>query len=91
LLCWVVPFFLLMGVRPKTNPVMLRTVALLGLIGVWITDYVMIVPSLSPGELPLGWVELSILAGMLGLFLLCVNPGLRLAARQATGAVDGSE
>jgi hypothetical protein len=91
LLCWVVPFFLLMGVRPKKNPVMLRTVALLGLIGVWITDYVMIVPSLSPGELPLGWVELSILAGMLGLFLLCVNPGLRLAARQATGAVDGSE
>ncbi|MGH7001924.1 MAG: hypothetical protein ACREEA_10505, partial [Stellaceae bacterium] len=91
ILIWVIPFFFLMGVRPKKNPVMLRTVALLGLIGVWLTDYVMVVPSLSPDHLPLGWVELSITAGFLGLFLLCVNPGLRLAARMATGGADGME
>jgi hypothetical protein len=91
ILVWVVPFFFLMGVRPKKNTVMLRTVALLGLIGVWITDYIMVVPSLSPHKLPLGWVELAITAGFLGLFLLCVGPGLRLAARMATTGIDGIE
>lgn len=91
ILVWVVPFFFLMGVRPKKNTVLLRTVALLGLIGVWITDYIMVVPSLSPYKLPLGWVEVSITAGFLGLFLLCVGPGLRLAARMATTGIDGIE
>lgn len=88
---WVVPFFVLMGVRPKKNPAILRAVALLGLVGVWTTDYVMTVPSLSPEKLPLGWVELTITAGFLGLFILCLNPGLRLAARLATSGVDGME
>lgn len=91
ILVWAVPFFFLMGVRPKKNRAMLRTVTLLGLAGVWITDYIMVVPSLSPYRLPLGWVELSITAGFLGLFLLCVAPGLRLAARMATSGVDGIE
>jgi len=91
ILNWVVPFFFLMGVRPKKSKAMLRTVALLGLIGVWITDYIMVVPSLSPYKLPLGWVELSITAGFLGLYILCVGPGLRLAARMATNGVDGIE
>jgi hypothetical protein len=91
LLIWATPFFILMGARPKKNPIILRTVALLGLIGVWLTDYVMVVPSLSPNNLPLGWVEVSIAAGFLGLYLLCVTPGLRLAARQATRGADGIE
>jgi hypothetical protein len=50
-----------------------------------------VVPSLSPDKLPLGWVELAITAGFLGLFILCVNPGLRLAARLATSGADGME
>ena len=91
ILNWVTPFFILMGVRPKKNPIILRTVALLGLIGVWLTNYVMTVPSLSPDILPLGWVEVCIAAGFLGLYLLCVTPGLRLAAHQATHGVDGIE
>jgi hypothetical protein len=64
---WATPFFILMGARPKKNPVILRTVALLGLIGVWLTNYVMIVPSLSPNNLPLGWVEPRIAARSFGL------------------------
>ncbi|HVN90125.1 MAG TPA: hypothetical protein VMT61_09960 [Candidatus Binataceae bacterium] len=91
ILNWVVPFFVLLGVRPKKTPAILRTVTLLGMIGVWITNYVMVVPSLSPDVLPLGWVELTIAAGFLGLFLLCVTPGLRLAARQATHGAGGIE
>ncbi|HLW71128.1 MAG TPA: hypothetical protein VKS22_10970 [Candidatus Binataceae bacterium] len=91
MLNWVVPFFVLMGVKPKKNPVILRTVALLGMVGVWLTDFVMVVPSLSPNHVPLGWVELSITAGFLGIFLLCLNPGLQLAARMATSGAGGME
>jgi hypothetical protein len=87
-LIWLVPFVVLMAVAPKKNPAILGTVAILGLVGVWLTDYVMIVPSLSPNRLPLGWVEVSIAAGFLGLFLLCAVPGLRLAARAAVAPVD---
>jgi hypothetical protein len=89
ILCWVIPFFFLMGVKPKKTRGLLCAVSLLGLIGVWITNYVMVVPSLSPFKLPLGWVELAITAGFLGLYLLCVGPGLRLAARMATTGPDG--
>jgi hypothetical protein len=89
ILVWVVPFFVLMGARPKKTPAILRTVALLGLIGVWLTDYIMVVPSLSPFKLPLGWVELAVTVGFLGLFLLCIGPGLRLAARMAANGVGG--
>jgi hypothetical protein len=91
LLVWVIPFFFLMGVRPKKNRTMLRSVALLGLVGVWITNYVMVVPSLSPFRLPLGWVEVTIAVGFLGLYLLCAGPGLRLAARAASNGIDGIE
>ncbi len=73
ILIWVVPFFVLMGVRPKKTPRSWRTVALLGLIGVWDLDYIMVVPSLSPDNLPLGWVELCITAGFLGTVSSCAR------------------
>lgn len=87
-LVWLVPFFTLMGVKPKKNPLTLSIVTFLGLIGVWITNYIMIVPSLFPNRLPLGWVEVCIGAGFGGLFLLCAVPGLRLAARAAVAPAD---
>jgi hypothetical protein len=55
----------------------LGTVSLLGLIGVWILNYILVVPSLSPNRLPFGWVELTITAGFLGIFILCAIPGLK--------------
>lgn len=88
ILIWVVPFFFLMGVRPKRNRLLLRAICFLGLIGVWIKNYVLIVPSWSPYHIPFGWIEVCITAGFLGLFLLCAVPGLRLTARVATEGVD---
>ena len=38
------------GVRPKRTPAVLGTVSLLGLIGVWILNYILVVPSLSPNR-----------------------------------------
>jgi len=75
-----------MGVRPKKSRGWLRGICILGLIGVWIMEYCLVVPSWSPYRLPLGWIEICITAGFLGLFLLCAVPGLRLAARAATEA-----
>lgn len=90
-LIWVTPFSVLMGVKPKKTPMILGTVALLGLIGVWDLNYVLIVPSLSPDKLPLGWIELCITAGFLGAFLLCAVPGLKQLAEVAVSDVDGDE
>ena len=91
LLIWAVPFGVLMGVRPKRTPKILGTVALLGLIGVWDLIYILVVPALSPNNLPFGWVELCITAGFLGAFLLCAVPGLRLLAEAAAAGLDGGE
>jgi len=83
ILIWVIPFLVLLGVRPKRTPGILGTVSLLGLIGVWILNFILVVPSLSPNRLPLGWIELTITAGFLGIFLLCAIPGLKRVAAAA--------
>jgi hypothetical protein len=88
-LLWVTPFSVLMGVLPKKTPKILGTVALLGLVGVWDLNYVLIVPSLSPDKLPLGWIELCVTAGFLGAFIFCAIPGLRQLAEVAVS--DGLE
>lgn len=80
---WVIPFIFLMGVRPKKSLLILGTVAVLGLIGVWDLYYIMVVPSLSPNHLPLGWVELCVTAGFLGAFILTSVPGLKIVAEEA--------
>jgi hypothetical protein len=83
ILIWVIPFLFLMGVRPKKSLLILGSVAALGLIGVWDLYYIMIVPSLQPYHLPFGWVELCVLAGFLGAFILTSVPGLKLVADEA--------
>jgi hypothetical protein len=83
ILIWVIPFLVLLGVRPKRTPGILGTVSLLGLIGVWILNFILVVPSLSRDRLPFGWIELTITAGFLGAFLLCAIPGLRRVAAAA--------
>ena len=53
-LIWVIPFVVLIGVRPKKSPVILGTVSLGGVVGVWLERYVLVVPSLSPHVVPFG-------------------------------------
>jgi hypothetical protein len=83
-LVWVIPFLVLLGVRPKTTPAILGPVALGGLVGMWLELYVLVVPSLSQHVVPFGWIELLITIGFLGAFLLCALPGLDLVAQAAT-------
>jgi hypothetical protein len=86
-LVWVIPFFVLMGVRPKKTPLILGTVAFLGVVGIYLWNYVVVVPSLSPREIPYGWVEALVTLGFLGAFGLCGIPGLK---RMAVAATSGS-
>jgi len=66
-----------MGKRPKRTPGILGTVAVLGLIGMWVERYVLVVPSLSPRHVPFGWIEVLITLGFIGAFGLTSLPGLR--------------
>lgn len=84
-LVWAVPFFVLLGVRPKRTPKILGTVALLGLVGIYLEDYVLIVPSLSRTVMPYGWVEIAVTIGFLGAFALCAFPGLRRVIEAGSG------
>jgi len=82
-LMWVIPFFVLLGVRPKKTPAILGAVALGGLVGVWLERYLLVVPSLSQNVIPFGWIESLITIGFFGVFMLCSLPGLDLVAAAA--------
>lgn len=85
-LIWALPFVVLMGVRPKRTPPILGTIGFLGMVGIWLERYVLVVPSLSPHEVPFGVVELLITLGFLGLAVLCAIPGLNRVAVAATSS-----
>ena len=71
---WLVPFaYLLKRLtgRPPQRHTPLVVVALLGLAAIFLERVLVIVPSVSPkAGLPLGWKEVLVTAGFLGLFLL---------------------
>ena len=89
-LVWAIPFVSLLGIRPKNTPAILGTVAALGMVGIWSEIYVLVVPSLSPRTIPLGWVEILVTAGFLGAFWLCSYPGLKLASVAAMEPIGES-
>jgi hypothetical protein len=84
LLIWAIPFIVLMSQRSKKTPWVLGTVATLGLLGMWLERYVLVVPSLSPDAIPFGPTQFLISLGFLGLFLICTVPGLNRVAQAAT-------
>jgi hypothetical protein len=92
LLIWAIPFVVLMSQRSKKTPVVLGTVAALGLVGMWLERYVLVVPSLSPDAIPFGPTQFMISLGFLGVFLICAVPGLNRVAQAATsGEAFGDE
>src|SRR5271167_3700994 len=93
-LIWLIPFTALMSVRAKKTPVILGTVAGLGLVGMWLERYVLVVPSLSLDAVPFGPTQFLISIGFLGAFLVSAMPGLNRVAQAATSGEpfgDGAE
>lgn len=70
--CWIVPFWVLLGQRPKKTPAILGTVACVVLLGFWLERNVLIWPSLVPkdGLAWIGAVQIGIAAGFAGAFAL---------------------
>ncbi len=69
---WIIPFWVLLGQRPKRTPAILGGVALIVLLGFWLERNVLVWPSLVPDD-PVAWVgpiQLGIAAGFLGAFVL---------------------
>jgi hypothetical protein len=78
-LCWVFPFWVLLGQRPKKTVPILGAIALGSVCGFWLERYILVTPSLVPPSevlagqaiTPLGLLELGIGAGFVGAFFLC--------------------
>ncbi len=76
---WIVPFWVLLGQRPKKTPAILGTVAAGSVFGFWLERYILVTPSIvKPAAVlegasvsPFGILELGIGVGFLGLFFLC--------------------
>jgi hypothetical protein len=75
---FVIPFFALMHQRMKENEISLMTIAGIILIGHWLDLYWLILPAFSRQTVVLGWAEIGITLGFLGLFGWCL---LRFFAR----------
>lgn len=88
--CWWVPFWVLLGQRPKRTPAILGGVAAAVLVGFWLERNALVWPSLVPadGSAWVGAVQIGIAAGFLGAFALVflifsrVFPTLPLPARR---------
>ena len=69
---WVIPFWVLLGQRPKRTPAILGPVAAIVVVGFWLERNALIWPSLVPddGFAWLGGIQLGIAAGFFGAFAL---------------------
>lgn len=65
---FAIPFFALMPVRVKENEIALITIAGIILVGHWLDLYWTILPAFSERGVALGWTEIGITLGFLGLF-----------------------
>jgi hypothetical protein len=70
--CWIIPFWVLLGERPKKTPWIVGPVAAIVLMGLWIERNLLIWPSVVKDDMtaPFGVLELGIGAGFLGAFVL---------------------
>lgn len=69
---WVIPFWFLLGQKPKKTGWFLGAVAAIAVFGFWMERNVLIWPSLEPANTWawFGWIQLGIALGFLGAFAL---------------------
>jgi hypothetical protein len=65
---WVIPFFVLMPVKFKTNETILTAVCAGVILGQWLDAYWIIYPAFSPEHAVLSWNEIGVALGFLGVF-----------------------
>jgi hypothetical protein len=68
--CWIIPFWTLLGQRPKRTGWFLATISSIVVFGFWLERNVLVWPSLQPGESWswLGPIQIGIALGFVGAF-----------------------
>jgi len=71
---WVIPFWCLLGAKPKRTPSFLGSIAGISLLGFWVERNVLVWPSLVPEDTYafLGTIQVGIALGFLGMFGMAV-------------------
>ena len=74
-ICFVIPFFILLNKSIKTKPVAMISISGLVIIGIWLEHLLLVGPVLNHGTdvLPLGISDLLITLGFMGLMALAVT------------------
>lgn len=67
---WGVPFLILLSMPAKRSPVILASMAVVVLAGRWLDIYLMIMPPITHGTVPVPWMELGMMMGAMAMFLL---------------------
>ena len=70
LLAFAVPFFGLMNWTTKRNPALHQWFAIIGLLGIWLERNLIVQPSINPTMFDLGPLQLGVMLGFLGAFVL---------------------
>jgi len=78
-LAFVLPFFMLMPRRAKLIGIVPALASLFVMAGLLLEKYVLVVPSLSPDALTLGWVQLLVTAAFAAIFLATYKLSVRRA------------
>ncbi len=90
---FVIPFIVLLSQDVKKNPRAFRIVACIIFLGVWLEKYMVIMPQLSPGSIPLGIVDIGIFMGFMGIYILSIKgcletfPFMTVSHPQARGDI----
>ncbi len=73
IVCFAVPFVMLLGRKVKMKPIPMMVVGIVILAGMWFERFLLVVPSLwKSGPFPLGLIELLITLGFFGIMGLCL-------------------
>lgn len=70
---FLLPFVGLMNIHTKKNPFWLALFSLIVLSGMWMERHILVMPSLQPDQVWVGFPEIGITIGFLGLFGWAVN------------------
>lgn len=72
---FIIPFFSLMGVKPKKTPIFAGVMAAVVLLGLWLERFLLVYPTLYPNAdaIPLGFLEIGVGLGFLGVVTFCVT------------------
>jgi hypothetical protein len=87
---WLIPFWVLLGQRPKKTPWIAGPVAGVLLFGLWLERNLLVWPSVIKGDMLswLGWIQIGVGLGFAGTFLMVVLYYSRVFPTVAVSAED---